>query len=286
MIAAGKSDDMMDAIYSAYSSYKEGRDFVVVHGPGSELGGTELDAAIAQVGGRAHTLQAKPMSKVNTPSHNRNMRAYTSWPRPHVFRHPQALNSPVMLTMTAPPQTRTPMHPNHHAVTHMQPCSHPAPLPHHLAHTHTHTHPYMPSGPVQPRAADHVGQPPHDRERLLQPGGESWLAGGNQRACVDGHDARGSWGGGWWGRRRVMCPGSMACIYYLPWLWCLCLGALMCSTDTSSRGGTRRAQPPNLPPAPRLACVGMQPRVMALAVPIRRIATGLLSRGREALWGP
>ncbi|EFJ49262.1 phosphate acetyltransferase [Volvox carteri f. nagariensis] len=47
LIAAGKQAELLDRIYAAYVSYKEGHDVVLVDGPGQMMGDTELDAQIA-----------------------------------------------------------------------------------------------------------------------------------------------------------------------------------------------------------------------------------------------
>ncbi|KXZ55418.1 hypothetical protein GPECTOR_3g7 [Gonium pectorale] len=47
MIADGHHADLLDRIYSAYVSYKEDHDLVLVEGPGHVMGETELDAQIA-----------------------------------------------------------------------------------------------------------------------------------------------------------------------------------------------------------------------------------------------
>ncbi|GIL65714.1 hypothetical protein Vafri_19393 [Volvox africanus] len=47
MIANGYHSELLDRIYSAFVSYKEDHDLVLVEGPGPLMGGTELDAQIA-----------------------------------------------------------------------------------------------------------------------------------------------------------------------------------------------------------------------------------------------
>mmetsp|Transcript_620 Transcript_620/g.1655 ORF Transcript_620/g.1655 Transcript_620/m.1655 type:complete len:832 (-) Transcript_620:1455-3950(-) len=47
-ISSGHNSAMLDKIFARYAAYCETHDFVVVEGPGPILGGTELDAAIAQ----------------------------------------------------------------------------------------------------------------------------------------------------------------------------------------------------------------------------------------------
>ncbi|GIL76328.1 hypothetical protein Vretimale_5892 [Volvox reticuliferus] len=47
LIAAGKQAELLDRIYAAYVSYKEGHDVVLVDGPGQIMGDTELDAQVA-----------------------------------------------------------------------------------------------------------------------------------------------------------------------------------------------------------------------------------------------
>jgi hypothetical protein len=46
MIANGQHGELLDRIYSAYVSYKEDHDLVLVEGPGPLMGGTELDAQV------------------------------------------------------------------------------------------------------------------------------------------------------------------------------------------------------------------------------------------------
>ncbi|KXZ42483.1 hypothetical protein GPECTOR_142g704 [Gonium pectorale] len=47
LIASGKTAELLDRIYASYASYKEGHDLVLMEGPGSGLGDTELDAHVS-----------------------------------------------------------------------------------------------------------------------------------------------------------------------------------------------------------------------------------------------
>ncbi|KAL6745739.1 phosphate acetyl/butaryl transferase-domain-containing protein [Haematococcus lacustris] len=48
MIANGKQASLLDTIYDRYTRYRERHDFVLIQGPGGSVGGTELDAQVAQ----------------------------------------------------------------------------------------------------------------------------------------------------------------------------------------------------------------------------------------------
>lgn len=51
MIAAGQHADLLDRIYSSYMSFKEGKDLVLMEGPGPLMGETELDAQVGHARG-------------------------------------------------------------------------------------------------------------------------------------------------------------------------------------------------------------------------------------------
>ncbi len=48
MIAAGQHADLLDRIYSSYMAFKEGKDLVLMEGPGPLMGETELDAQVGR----------------------------------------------------------------------------------------------------------------------------------------------------------------------------------------------------------------------------------------------
>lgn len=47
LIVAGKQDELIDKIYSAFAKYRESKQISLLPGPGLFMGDTELDASIA-----------------------------------------------------------------------------------------------------------------------------------------------------------------------------------------------------------------------------------------------